>query len=201
MIGYLALWRWWRRLPVGTKSLLVGGHQFVIHPLAVARAWKRIYGRWPTQLPYWFAFVMHDWGYLGAENMDGWEGKRHPDRGAMLLATLFDPDVADIGDPDAVSWWEFSAGHSRSYARLANIPISRLQAADKHATGMLPVWLLGLLYWLSGEYVEYRDRWLLHTDPPYPGRPGDNAWQFARHIKDEWRRFERWDADPGEPLS
>jgi hypothetical protein len=201
MIGYAICWLWLRRQPVGTRSLLVGGHQFVLHPLAVALAWRRLYGRFPRQLPYWAAFALHDVGYWGRADMDGRDGKGHPDPGATLLAGLFDPDVADVGDPDAVSWWEFSAGHSRGYARLVNIPVSRLQAPDKLATGMLPRWLLGLLYWLSGEWVEYKERWMRHATPPYPGRSDDNAWAFAGHIKDEWRRFARADADPGVPFA
>lgn len=201
MIGWLVFWCWYRRQPVGTRSLLLGGHQMVIHPVAVALAWRRIYGSWPTALPYWLAFALHDIGYFGCPNMDGKEGKEHPDRGAMLLSRLCDPEIGEVHDASSSTWYEFSAGHSRGFARKHLLYVSRLQGPDKHATGMLPVWLLGLLYWLSGEWEEYKERWMQHTEPPYPGEPGDNAWIFAGHIKREWERFERHGADPGTPFA
>ena len=34
-------------MKVGTRSLLFGSHQFMLHPLFVAIAWRRLYGRWP----------------------------------------------------------------------------------------------------------------------------------------------------------
>jgi hypothetical protein len=191
-------------LPVGPRSYLFGAHQFIIHPIAVAIAWRKIYGSWPTAIPYYAAFLLHDIGYLldWCPNMDGPEGRLHPERGGDIMAALFDPAIQDAFDDGvAISWAEFTWAHSRSYQARYHLDNSRLMPADKYATGMLPVWLLGLLYWSSGEYVEFRDRWLRHTDPPYPGRPDDGAWAFARHIKDEWRRFARPGADPGTPFS
>lgn len=201
MIGWVIFWFWLRHQPVGTRSLLVGGHQFLIHPVACALAWRQLYGSWPTALPYWVAFLVHDWGYWGLTNMDGEEGKNHPERGGDIMAWLFDPTAQDIFDDRLVSWAEFTWAHSRSYQRQYHLSPSRLMHADKRATGMLPVWLLGLLYWASGESVEFRDRWLAHTEPPYPGQPDGGPWAFARHIKNEWRRFEHKDADPGVPFA
>ena len=45
-------------LRVGTKSVLWGAHQFLLHPLFVAWAWWRLYGvPWDPRL--WVAFVVH----------------------------------------------------------------------------------------------------------------------------------------------
>ena len=45
-------------MKLGTKSLLFGCHQFVLHPLFVLVAWWRLYGR-----PSWrmvVAIIVHD---------------------------------------------------------------------------------------------------------------------------------------------
>jgi len=75
-----------RVLPVGSRSLLFGVHQFIWHPITVAVAWRKLYGKWPTFLES-LCIVVHDWGYWGCPNMDGEQGKRHPVRGACLAAT------------------------------------------------------------------------------------------------------------------
>ncbi len=45
---------------VGTKSLLIGAHQFIMHPALVALAWRRIYGEWPDMATS-VAIAVHDW--------------------------------------------------------------------------------------------------------------------------------------------
>lgn len=171
-----------RRLPIGTRSLLYGAHQFILHPIFVAVAWRRLYGEWPRKLPTWFAFVCHDWGYWGCDELDGDAGERHPAYGAWLMWRLF-----DSGDLTRDSWWRFAAGHSRSFAALVGIPPSPLMAADKLATVLYPRCLYALLCWLSGEYIEYRDRWV--AAGTYPGKPTDNAWVYCGHLQANWERF------------
>lgn len=208
MIALLAAWRWLRRQPVGTQSLLWGGHQCILHPLAVALAWRRLYGSWPRHPAIWLAILVHDWGYWGCPNMDGPEGKGHPDLGATLVERAF-PDWVphEHATPGRLfyyqSWHTWTACHSRSYARGLGFgqPPSPLQAPDKLATALLPVWLLGTLYALSGEWREYKARWLAHDDPPYPGRVDDGPYAFARQITGEWARFREAGADPGTPFA
>lgn len=180
-----------RRLPIGTRSLLFGAHQVLLHPLFVALAWRKLYGAWPRKWPEWVAIIVHDWGYWGSPDLDGPVGELHPMGGARLVARL-------CGGRDQVAyrrWYEFTAGHSRSYARILNIPTSPLMPADKLATVLMPLPLYAALCWLSGEYLEYRDRWV--DAGTYPGRPDDNVWTWARHLRANWRRFERADAVAG----
>ena len=67
-------------MKVGTKSVLFGAHQFLIHPPFVALAWWKLYG-FPFDPRLWVAFYVHDIGYLGKPNMDGSEGESHVELG------------------------------------------------------------------------------------------------------------------------
>lgn len=171
-------------MQIGTRSLLFGAHQFALHPLCVALAWRRLYGRWPRDPRVWVAFVVHDLGYWGCADMDGAQGALHPLRGANLMGRWFDaPDIACWDG----RWWRFTAGHSRTVARRLGIPTSPLMAADKLATVLMPLWLYAGLCRLTGEWREYRDRWVAAGS--YPGQPDDGALAYARHIRANWRRF------------
>ncbi len=76
-------------MKVGTKSVLFGAHQFLIHPIVLAIAWWQLYG-FPWDPRLWVAFVVHDLGYLGKPNMDGPEGETHVELGASIMHFLFD---------------------------------------------------------------------------------------------------------------
>ena len=76
-------------MKIGTRSVLFGAHQFLLHPLFVAVAWWRLYG-FPWDPRLWVAFFVHDLGYLGKPNMDGPEGEEHPRLGAVIMGWLFD---------------------------------------------------------------------------------------------------------------
>lgn len=130
-------------LNVGTKSLLFGVHCFFIHPFAVAYAWYQLYG-FPWDPRLWFAFLVHDWGYWGARNMDGMEGKLHPQTGGAIMRKLF-------GD----EWGDLVLYHSRDYAKLMGKEPSKLCAPDKLASTVLPGWIYLTLGTLSGEIHEY----------------------------------------------
>lgn len=176
------------KLPIGSRSLLFGAHQFALHPLFVALAWRKLYGGWPRRWAEWVAIVCHDWGYWGLGDMDGAEGERHPRGGADLAHRLCDRG-------GSTRWWQFAAGHTRSFAGLAGIHTSPLMPADKLATVLMPLWLYAALCWLSGEWLEYRSRWV--AAGTYPGRPDDGVWTWARHLRANWRRFERADTVAG----
>lgn len=129
---------------IGTRSLLFGAHQVLIHPWFVAAAWWRLFG-FPWDLRLWVAFVVHDWGYWRKPNMDGPEGETHPELGAWIMGHLFGPE-----------WHDFTLRHSRFYARRLNRPVSRLCYADKLAIAETWLWLWLPMVRLTGELAEYR---------------------------------------------
>ena len=141
-------------MTIGTKSLLFGAHQFILHPLFVLVAWWKLYGR-----PKWWellAIVVHDWGYWGCPNMDGREGKEHPRRGAELAARIV---LRLVPDPDlelSTKVLRLCCGHSRSYAKKIRATPSRLCWADKLGVVLEPWWLYLPRVILSGELNEYR---------------------------------------------
>lgn len=139
---------------IGTKSLLFGVHQFVIHPIIVAWAWLIIYREWP-KLHEWAAIITHDLGYFGCANMDGAEGEAHPEKMAQWWLSFgafvgFAPFAARV----AVE----IIGHSRYHAAKNNLPLSKLFRPDKLAITLYPLWLYLLLGNLSGEIKEYMAR-------------------------------------------
>jgi hypothetical protein len=143
-------------MKIGTKSLLFGVHQFIIHPICVAIAWWKLYG-FPNKIQYWVAFIVHDWGYWGKANMDGKEGEEHPELGARIMHKLFDKWFINIcgNKYQTKIWYNFTLYHSRFYAKANNHPISKLCIADKYAFTIPPKWLYILLGTLSREIYEY----------------------------------------------
>lgn len=131
-------------MQIGTKSLLFGAHQVVLHPLFLALAWWKLYG-FPWDPRLWVAFLVHDWGYWGKANMDGDEGQRHPELGGRIMARLFGRE-----------WGDFTRLHSRYYAKLEGREPSRLCAADKLVLLITPRWIYLPLVQLTGEADEYR---------------------------------------------
>lgn len=146
-------------MKVGTKSVLFGAHQFILHPLFVALAWCKLYG-FPYDPRLWVAFFLHDIGYWGKPNMDGPEGERHVEFGARIMAKLF----GDI-------WGDFCRYHSRFYAKRDGKPFSRLCVADKLAVVIEPYWLYLPRVWASGELWEYMAAAGGKNDSKYKGEP------------------------------
>lgn len=148
----------------GTKSVLFGAHQFIIHPLFVARAWSILYG-FPFDPRLWVAFFVHDFGYWGKVNMDDEDGETHPLAGARLMSWLFDrgqvdnlvviygmddDELAALGD-----WGQFSLLHSRFYSKRLSLQFSKLCVADKLSIALEPAWLYLPRVKASGELSEY----------------------------------------------
>lgn len=157
-------------MKIGTKSLLFGAHQFIIHPLCLAVAWWKLYG-FPSDPRLWVAFVVHDWGYWGKPNMDGPEGQAHPELGGRIMARLFGQE-----------WGDFTRLHSRYYARNEGREPSKLCAADKYVLLVTPRWLYLPLVKLTGEAVEYRAlfaRWLGVADV--------TAEEWYEGLREDWR--------------
>ncbi len=132
---------------IGTKTVLFGYHQFLLHPLIVAAAWWKLYG-FPSDPRFWAAFFLHDIGYLGKPNIDGVEGQLHPFDGALIMHFLFD-------GADDSKWYRFCLYHSRTIANTYFAPLSQLGYADKLAFLLYPKRLLRVLYFFSGELTEY----------------------------------------------
>ena len=133
-------------MKIGTRSVLFGAHQFLLHPVFLAIAWRRLYG-FPWDPRLWAAFFLHDLGYIGSGDMDGPEGERHVELGAHIMRTLF-------GD----SWGEFCGRHSRYYSRARGLKVSRLCVADKLAFVLTPNWLYLPMTVATGEIFEYIER-------------------------------------------
>lgn len=179
------------KIPIGTRTLLWGSHQFLIHPLFVALAWRKLYKRWPNDWRIYLAILCHDWGYWNLPDLDGPVGELHPMGGARIAARW-----ASARNQQSYHWWyEFTAGHSRSYARRIGIPTSPLMNADKLATALMPRPLYALLCLLSGEWREYIDRWI--AAGTYPGKPTDGVWAWSGHLQANWSRFRSPDAVAG----
>jgi hypothetical protein len=144
---------------VGTKSILFGAHQFILHPIILALAWWKLYG-FPFDFHLWIAFFVHDLGYWNLPNMDGPEGERHVEWGANLMRRLF-----------GSKWYEFCLYHSRYYAKRNAKPFSRLCVADKLAIVIEPWWLYLPRVWLSGELWEYMALAGGKNNSKYAGEP------------------------------
>lgn len=130
----------------GTKSVLFGAHQFLLHPFFVGAAWWIIYRKLP-RLHELAAILTHDLGYWGAPNMDGPEGEAHPER----IAAWWRDRFGSFGMQVAVE----ILGHSRFHAKKHNLPLSLLFQPDKLSMALYPRWLYLLLSNMSGEIHEY----------------------------------------------
>lgn len=153
---------------IGTKSVLYGAHCFFIHPWFVALAWWKLYG-FPWDPRLWFAFFLHDIGYLGKPNMDGEEGESHVLLGARIMHYFFDPGYRDrmriyergedLGNyPYGYSirpWEGLCLYHSRFWAKKHDMPFSSLCVADKLAVTLEPFWLYLPRVIATGEIKEY----------------------------------------------
>lgn len=167
-----------RFLAVGTRSILFGAHQFVLHPICVLWGWCLLYG-FPRDPRVWIAIAIHDLGYWGRVNMDGEIGEQHPAWAGAVMDRWF-----------GRAWGDLCRGHSRYYARLKGIPTSKLMRADKLATCLIPFPLYLLLCWLSGEGREYI---IFHKAAGGVFEPTLRSW--ARAVRaDWWQQF-----GPGAP--
>lgn len=147
-------------MKIGTKSVLFGAHQFLLHPLFVALAWNKLYG-FPWDPRLWVAFFVHDFGYLSRSDMDGAEGEEHALLGARLMHWLFDRPRFVLRDGawiENTRWRDFTLYHSRFYAKRHGRPVSPLCMADKLAFVLTPRWLYLPMVRATGELAEYMQR-------------------------------------------
>lgn len=142
-------------MKTGTKSILFGVHQFIIHPITVYIAWVWIYKSFPNWKET-ICIIIHDWGYWGKENMDDENGERHPELAAKIAHWLFDRSGKTWAPKDPYKYRNLCLYHSRHYARNANVEPSRLCWADKLSILFEKSWTYIPRAWASGELAEYR---------------------------------------------
>lgn len=140
-------------MTVGTKSLLFGVHAFWFHPIVVMLAWRRRYKKIPNFFEA-LAIFFHDIGYFGCDNMDGPEGKLHPEKGAEVMFRL----VRWFGETEleADKYYWLVLGHSRWMAKRWGDEPSALCNPDKESVLFDPRWFYLLRATLSGEIKEYK---------------------------------------------
>lgn len=148
---------------IGTRSLLFGVHQFLWHPLTVALAWRKLYRRWPD-LTECLAIFFHDWGYWGCPNIDGQEGKLHPERSAKIVRRVARWFTWADAEPNWCS--TLVLFHSRDYVKRYVAPIQNSEAVretvmklcwpDKYSVNYEPFWFFRLRARLSGEMAEFK---------------------------------------------
>lgn len=170
---------------VGTKSILFGVHAFWYHPFVVARAWKYIYSKWPSW-EEWICIFFHDVDYWGKPNMDGAEGRRHPEGGARIVCGL----VKWFGGNNEAAY-QLTLYHSSHYARFNSVEPSALYLPDKVSILFEPRWWYLLRAKLSGEVHEYVDNSPLAKLPPELRTP--EAWVnwYKSKVRQKLQHYEK----------
>lgn len=156
-------------MKLGTKSLLFGCHQFILHPLFTFTAWSKLYhgSKPPPLFPRILACIIHDWGYWGCPTMDGNCGDQHSVWGANAIYRLTKDNW----------WYEELLCHSRFFARRMNMTPSTFCWVDKLSTAIMPSWLWATLAYISGEGWEYLE------NPMYEiHRPADKRTWVALYL-------------------
>lgn len=146
----------------GTKTVLFGTHQFILHPIFVFAAWLIRYHSFP-KLHQLLAIAVHDLGLLGRKDVDGTDGERHPQIVHDILEHI--GNFLSLRGLSRISVFFYSAaaeviGHSRFYVINSNgkYNLSMLFQADKLGSALYPSWLYIPLGLLSGEIREYQAR-------------------------------------------
>ena len=171
---------------VGTKSLLFGGHQFIIHPIILFFCYWKLYG-FPFDPRLWLCFIVHDWGYFGCKDMDGEDGKYHPIFGASIVR-IFCGKI----------WRILCVTHSRKFVEILNKVsnvhnISKIGVADKLAIVYTPLWMYcrkELDEYIFNEFSDniprdLPDGWSLMSFPAiWKSIVNEKALQFVKDNKD-----------------
>lgn len=185
-------------MKIGTKSVLFGAHQFLIHPWFVAWAWWQLYG-FPFDVRLWVAFFVHDIGYIGSPNMDGPEGEAHVELGGSIMHWVCDRCFG-LRNPDSsrrYHWKMFSILHSRFYAKKLGLNPSRLCCADKLSTALEPWWLYLPRVIVTGEINEYMAKAGGMPDSKYNGEKGGGKYLTMNLVNNDarltlWQKRRYW---------
>lgn len=134
-------------MKIGTKSILFGVHQILIHPFVVCLAWIKLYRR--PSFKELICIIVHDWGYYGKNSIDGPDGKNHPELGAKIAGKLL-----------GRKYYDLCLYHSRFYANRDNVSPSKLCWADKYSIKLEPYWFYMTRATLTREIKEFREVYL-----------------------------------------
>lgn len=161
---------------IGTKSVLFGAHQFLIHPLVLALSWWKLYGFSEVWIGTRVRYLTlpgpgtdrGPWPFQWAVTASL--------RDYRLWLAFFLHDIGYLGKPNmdgpegeshpekgaalmrrwfGDAWGDFCLFHSRYYAKRAGRNPSVLCRADKLAIALEPSWLYLPRVWASGELTEY----------------------------------------------
>ena len=149
-------------MTLGTKSLLFGVHQFILHPLLVTIAWIKLYKSFPNWRELICIFI-HDWGYWGVDDVKGEKGDKHPEYGAQIAYWMFGPE-----------WYYFILGHSSFYMARSGVERSKLFGPDKYWHCMVPLWFYKMLSVPTGEFKYYRN--MTHARQVVDTKGSDALW-------------------------
>jgi len=132
----------------GTKSYLIGCHQFLLHPLWVLLAWKLEYKSWPK---WWqvICIFLHDIGICGRQYLSDDKAKRgHWEAGALLSWRIFARLDRLQKRKDCLSGqaYKICAGHCPEESGFS---VSKLSRADKRSWLVAPIWWLWCNYWVE----------------------------------------------------
>ncbi len=142
----------------GTKSYLVGCHQFFIHPLWVLMAWRLEYKSWPK----WWEIIcifLHDIGVCGRQYLSDDKAKKgHWLKGADIAIKIVWMLKRGRGSlPLQFETYDFCAGHC---PEESGYPESKLSRADKRSWLVAPIWWLWINY-----YIEWHGKGIGVTPP------------------------------------
>jgi len=142
----------------GTKSYLIGCHQFFFHPLWVLLTWRLEYKSWPK----WWEIIcvfLRDVGICGKQYLSNDEAKiGHWEKGAKLaskiVGTVRDETKYRIWNSKEYPWekplwmqaYELCAGHCPEESGFSE---SKLSRADKRSWLVAPMWWLWCNYWIE----------------------------------------------------
>ena len=139
----------------GTKSYLIGCHQFLLHPLWVLLAWRLEYKSWPK---WWeiICILLHDIGICGRQYLSDDGAKRgHWTKGAELSENIVDKFTDNLLLPIEAHF--MCGGHTEE----SGYKKSKLARADKRSWLVAPMWWLWCNYW-----VEWSGKRIGVTPPP-----------------------------------
>jgi len=172
----------------GTKSYLLGCHQFLLHPICVLLTWRLEYNSWPK---WWevICIFFHDIGICGRQYLSDDSAKHgHWKVGARLVWHILSyvdrqrPTTKRDWNATATKGYRLCAGHTQE----SGFPESKLARADKRS------WLVAPMIWLWWNYwVEWYGTGVRSTLPPLwkklvaanlaQEKPVDNHQLYIKH--------------------
>ena len=139
----------------GTKSYLLGYHQFLLHPLWVLMAWKLEYKAWPK---WWqlICILFHDVGICGRQYLSDDDAKEgHWELGAKIAGYFVDK-FSKSYYPNGHAAYLLCAGHAPTESGAYK---SKLFIPDKRSFLVSPMWWNWLNYWTEGFKISNPVQW------------------------------------------